>query len=105
METNAIVNSKPCKCLIDTGSQVTTLSMSFYKSKLQNVKLHDLDESLRIEAANGQPIPYAGYIEVDIELPGSLPGDAKMVAPILIVNDTPYNKRVPLIIGTNVILT
>ena len=27
-----------------------------------------------------------------------------MVAPILIVNDTPYNKRVPLIIGTNIIL-
>ena len=24
METNAIVNGKPCKCLIDTGSQVTT---------------------------------------------------------------------------------
>ena len=105
METNAIVNGKSCACLIDTGSQVTTLPISFYKSKLQNIELYNLDESLRVEAANGQPVPYTGYIEVDIELPGSLPSDAKMVVPILIVNDTTYNKRVPLTIGTNVILT
>ena len=104
METSAIVNGNECTCLIDTGSQVTTLPRSYYNSKLRNVKLHDLDESLRVQAANGQPVPYDGYVEVDIELPGSLPGNAQLTVPVLIVKDTPYNKRVPLTVGTNVIL-
>ena len=105
MEANAIINGSKCKCLIDTGSQVTTLPRSYYNSKLRNVKLHELDESLRVEAANGQPVPYDGYVEVDIELPGSLQGNcARFTVPVLIVKDTPHNKRVPLTLGTNVIL-
>ena len=104
MEVDSVINGNKCRCLIDTGSQVTTLSMSYYQSHLRHVKLHDLEENLRVEAANGQPVRYAGYIEADIELPGSLPGDTKMTAPILIVRDTKYNNRVPLIVGTNVIL-
>ena len=105
MESNARINGQDCKCLLDTGSQVTTLPVSYYKANLQHVPLQDVDKCFRIEAANGQSVPYLGCIEVELELPGALPKSNKMIAPILVVKDTPYNKRVPLTLGTNVILT
>ena len=102
-ETVAIVNNCRCKCLLDTGSQITTLSKSFYESHFPNVPLRSIDDFLRIEGANGQPVPYLGYVEVSIRLPGSLPQPFDVDAPVLIVYDTPYNKKVPLCVGTNVI--
>ena len=104
MKSNARINRHDCKCLLDTGSQVTTLPVSYYKSNLQHVPLQDVDKCFRIEAANGRSVPYLGCIERELELSGALPKSTKMIAPILVVKDTPYNKRVPLTLGTNVIL-
>ena len=102
-EAVAIINGNRCKCLLDTGSQITTLSKSFYESHFPNVPLRSIDDFLRVEGANGQPVPYLGYVEVSIRLPGSLPQPFDVDAPVLIVHDTPYNKKVPLCVGTNVI--
>lgn len=102
-EAVAIINGKRCKCLLDTGAQITTLSKSFFESHFPNAPLRSLDDFLRVEGANGQPVPYLGYVELSIRLPGSLPSPVDLDAPVLIVHDTPYNKKVPLCVGTNVI--
>ena len=102
-EAIAIINGNRCKCLVDTGSQITTMSQSFYESCLPNVRLNSIDSLLQVEGANGLPVPYLGYVEVSISLPGSLPGSFELDAPVLIVPDTPYNKKVPVCVGTNVI--
>ena len=102
-EATAIVGGRRCKCLIDTGAQITSISKTFYDSHLSEYELYDIGELLKIECANGQTVPYLGYIEVGISLPGSLPSTTEVYAPVLVVPDTPYNREVPLCVGTNVI--
>ena len=58
------------------------------------------DFELNISGANGQEIPYIGYIEAEVKLPNSLVG---IIVPLLVVKDTEYNKGVPAIVGTNII--
>ena len=104
-ECVARVENQRCKCLLDTGSQVTTLSYNFYKQYLPRVKLNDIENLVRVEAANGTTIPYLGYIEAELHLPGALPksNGVYVSSLVLIVPDTTYNRRVPLCVGMNCI--
>ena len=56
-------------CLLDTGSEVSTISESFYHKHLSNLEINT-QKTLRLVAANNIQIPYLGYVEVDIELFG-----------------------------------
>ncbi len=51
-----------CHCLLDTGSQVTTVPWSFYQAWLTNQPIEPLNHLLEVSGANGQPVPYKGYI-------------------------------------------
>ena len=102
-ETKAVVNGHQCKCLVDTGSQITTISAAFYDKYCTDIILHSVADILRVEGANGLPVPYLGYVEVPISLPGALPEVFQLDALVLVVPNTPYNQRTPLCIGTNVI--
>ena len=49
--------------LIDTGSMVSSVSQSFYESINPKPELRNMsDFGLKITAANGEKIPYIGYI-------------------------------------------
>lgn len=89
-EAVAIIDGHRCKCLVDTGAQITTISKACYGKYLFQLPLHSIGKLLRVECANRQEIP--GYVEVAITLPGSLPTEFKLYAPVLIVPDTTYNK-------------
>ena len=53
-----------------------------------------------VEGGGGHKLPYSGFTEVEISFKGlSSPMDALM----LVVPDTSYHERVPLLIGTNVL--
>lgn len=88
------------KCLLDTGSMVTTITESFFASHFKE-KLTSC-HWLELHAANGVDIPYVGYLEVDIEVLGKVvPGRG-----ILVVRDPPSKlpqPKVPGILGMNVI--
>lgn len=65
------------RCLLDTGSNVSTLTESFFKEHLhgEDKDMHCTSKWLKITAANGLPLPYQGYIELDIQVMGlTLPG-------------------------------
>ena len=67
--TNSVdieINGFPVKALLDTGSSVSVVSQSFYNKNLSQVQLRPLTEILYIECANGNLLPYSGYIEVEI---------------------------------------
>lgn len=57
--------------VLDTGSMVTTLSHSFFMEHLQP-RLGPVRPCrwLRLRAANGLAIPYAGYVEADVVVAG-----------------------------------
>ena len=57
-----------CPSLIDTGSQVTTISKSFLEEHLDLLPVYPVTEVIRIRGAGGQDVPFLGYIEARLTL-------------------------------------
>ena len=90
--------------LFDTGSQVTTVTYSFYQDYLQPLGVQlTQGKWFELSGANGLEIPYIGLAVLDIEAMGSTLSQRGM----LVMKDTPQvNKQrqdVPVILGMNVI--
>lgn len=99
---HVLIAEQTFNCLLDTGSQVTTVSQSFYENHLSNLDIHPLNELLEVEAANGQTVPYSGYIKVDITFPKYCFGFEITVSTLaLVVPDTQTSTQSTLLIGTN----
>ena len=91
------VRGEEVNCLL--GSQVTTVPESFYKQHLSEQKIKPLHDLLEVEGANGQLVPYFGYIEMTITIPKAFigaPMDVNTLA--LVVTDTSQSL---MLIGTN----
>jgi transposase InsO family protein len=93
------------RCLVDTGSQVSTVSLAFFEQKLQqHTDIKDLDDLINIEVAGGHQLPYKGYIEATVRLPKSVLGSrAALPVLLLVVDETSFNKDIPILLGTNVL--
>ena len=78
---------------------VSTMAVSLQSTL--GLEMHKLDRMLTVEGAGGHQLPYLGYVEVDLYL-------KEMEEPVqraimLVVPDTAYHQRVPVLIGTNVL--
>ncbi|KAL1007184.1 hypothetical protein UPYG_G00083180 [Umbra pygmaea] len=88
-------------CLLDTGSQVSTITESFFREHLSGADDDMLSTAgwLKITAANGLDIPYLGYLELDVETMGmTLPECG-----FLVVKEPPGTTSQPGLIGMNII--
>ena len=95
------INDKECSCLLDTGSQVTTIPNSFYQEHLSYLPIHSLNNLLEVEGANGQDVPYLGYVETTIKFPKTMFGiDIEVPTLALIVPDM-RSALSSALIGTN----
>ena len=99
VKANGIIAS----ALLYTGSTVSTVSESFYLQYLGNQHIQTLNRILHIACADGEEMPYLGYITVDFELPGTSTSDRPQHCLLLAVPDSMYNSSVPLMIGTNIL--
>ena len=88
------------KALLDSGSQVTTVSEEFYNSLDPRSPTADSEE-IDLKCPDGRSIPYIQCIEVTVGA-SFLPGQ-EIETLALVVNTTAYHAQVPIIIGTNVI--
>ncbi|XP_076101165.1 uncharacterized protein LOC143070948 [Mytilus galloprovincialis] len=102
-EVTVKIHGIPATALLDTGSTVSTVSESFHRQYLPDHTIQTLNRILHIECADGEDLPYHGYITVDLELPGASPSDLPQPCLLLVVPDSNYNKAVPLLLGTNVL--
>ncbi len=91
--------------LFDTGSQVSIIDRSWRERFILRHPVRPLDElvdageSFRLYAANGQSIPYDGWVELMVNLPGNDNPDLAVQVPFLV-------SQLPLpqpIIGSNVL--
>ena len=91
--------------LVDTGSQVSTVTESFFKKHFSQQKLLATGDWLTLRAANGLDVPYVGYFEADVVC-------ASKVVPrtgILVIRDPEDSvgkqrkAAVPGLLGMNVI--
>lgn len=71
-EVEVEVGGVKARTLLDTGSQVSTISESFFRQHLlgRNEDLSPTAGWLKLTAANSLPIPYIGYIEMDVQALG-----------------------------------
>ena len=68
----ACIEGVPIRCLVDTGSVVSTVSKDFFDKHLQP-KVGDPQSAaawLRLRAANGLDMPYEGYLSADVVVGG-----------------------------------
>jgi len=88
---------------LDTGSCVSVLSDSFYKEHFSDIDIQALDYLIRIECADGQRLPYLGYIEVEISTTEGFPRTDPVMCLLLIAPDTNYSSNTQIILGTNIL--
>lgn len=99
---NVKVNGVDCNSLLDTGSQVTTVSNSFYNQYLSDQTIYPVSDILEIEGANGQSVPYAGYVQLNVQFPKEfIASEPEVQTLALIVSDVRSNSNIPILIGTN----
>ena len=91
-----------CTALLDTGATISTISQKFYKESLSSLELHELDDIIKVECADGQLLPYLGFVEASVSVPG-LTSEEGQETIFLVTPDTDYNARVPVLLGTNVL--
>ena len=96
-EVNVPVGGIDTLALLDTGSQISTLSESLCAQL--GLEIKPIERLLKVEGAAGQIVKYKGYVDVFLEFPNW--SEANNQALLLVVSDTPYTHKVPIIVGTN----
>ena len=98
--TQITVSGKRCAALIDTGSQVTTITDEFV-SQHPVLKSQVLQETnILVGGAGGQNVPHQGYILLDV----AVLGETVHKVPALVIPVTRFRRSTPVLLGTNVIL-
>ncbi len=90
--------------LLDSGSQVSTISESFFRRHFSDRELLETYHWLTLTAANGLDIPYIGYLEMDVQCLGRI-NCARVVLVATYGPESLRNRRgkVPGVIGMNVL--
>ena len=88
--------------LLDTGATISTIVHSYYVKHFANLPIVPINTVLNVEVAGGHSLPYFGYIQVTI-VPDILGVNTPLTCMLLVVDDTDYGNRVPVIVGTNIL--
>ena len=67
-EAPVIVDRQRMTTLIDLGAQVSSISSQFCEDLV--LKIQPLDQLLELEGIGGSAIPYLGFMEVNLQIPG-----------------------------------
>ena len=102
-ESVVFIDEVHCVCLIDTGSMVTTVSQEFLKSHLPSLPVFPVGDILTIKGPMDEELPYSGFVELEISIPFGKGNHSVGVFPVLVSPNTPYNHKVPVLLGTNVL--
>lgn len=84
---------------------ISTISETFFNDHLKSIyDIQPLKNLLSVEVGGGHTLQYLGYVELAIQFPKDVSGEMRdQTFLLLVVPDTPYNLKVPICIGTNII--
>ena len=94
---NIVVCNEPCNAILDTGSQVTTITADYVRHHPTLQKQEIKPVTIQLEGAGGQAIPYEGIILLDIEFMGT---ELNSV-PALVVPGIQKTGDISCLLGTN----
>ena len=95
-ESKVIIEGQEMRALLDTGSQLSSISWTWVK-KL-NLEPKQLQSILWIEGLGGLEVPYLGYVEVRLKLPEVTAFNQDVL--LLIVPDSAHTQCTPITLGT-----
>ena len=104
-KVSCVLNGVPVEALWDTGAQVSIASKSWLGEYLPSLKIRKIEDLLGEEAglnligANGGPIPFDGWVEVQFQLTSGAQSSTPLTVPLLVARDDLEYQ----IIGYNVI--
>ena len=100
-EAIVFLQGHKANALIDSGSQISTVSESFYNSLSKKPPLQDLQTLLDVSLADGSKLNYMGFIDTCISVP--FISDYILDVPFIVVPDCATHSNCPILVGTNVI--
>ena len=96
------INGIETLALIDSRSQIKTISDDFYNSMSPKPVLYSIEKlGLKIEGAGGHILSYMGAIACSLEVP--FLQNQLIETAALVLSTTDYSLKVPVIVGTNAI--
>ena len=95
-ESKVIVEGQETRALLDSGSQLSSISWTWVK-KL-NLEPKQLQSILQIEGSGGLEVPYLGYVEVQLKIPEVKAFNHDVL--LLIVPDSAHMQYTPITLGT-----
>ena len=90
------LNGTTLRALVDSGSQISTISKGV--AKLLGLRVKSLKNILDIEGTGGIKVKYKGYVEASLGLLKVKNFEEPCL--FVVVNDSAYSKRVPIEIRT-----
>ena len=94
-EIESIIEGKVLPTLVDLGAQCSSITLDMVKEL--KLDLHPLD-TLQLRGWGGAEVGYLGYTECALEIP-EVKGFKQDIL-FLVVNDSEYGVRVPILLGT-----
>ena len=85
--------------LLDTGSQVNTVSMGYVRKR--KWKIEPLGTHIHLTGAGGATIPYIGLVAAHLSIGDGVGIKEDII--MLVLPDNPYHERVPVTLGTPVL--
>ena len=95
-EINVVVNEELVKGLVDSGAQISAISMEFVKR--HDLPIFQLQQLLDFEGFGGVDFQYIGYTKLTLNIPEIEGFKREILA--FVQKDSKYSVEVPLIIGT-----
>ena len=95
-EATISIEEDEFKALIDSGAQLSTISESLVTAL--KLPVHKLNTLIEAEVSGEGIIPYIGYLEARLKIPGIKVMNKDSL--FMVSNDNPYMERVPIQLGT-----
>ena len=99
-ETEIEIDGKISKALGDSGTMISMMSKGYCDE--HGYKIQPLDRLVPIEGSGGADVPYLGYVEDRMCIPGISSFDQDVLM-LLSHTTTHYHKRVPIWVGSHII--
>lgn len=97
-----LINNVGAKALIDSGSSISTITEEFLQTLNPQPEISSLEDfDLDVRAAGGHSLSYKGYVVVEVNIPFS--NGEPLQSIMLVMPETDYTTKVPVIVGTNII--
>ena len=93
------IDRQEVTALIDLGAQVLSISTQFCEDLA--LPIQPLGQLLELQGTEGAVIPYLGFVEVNLQIPGIWNYNKDVL--LLVIPTMTYSKMVPVMVGSKII--